>query len=541
MRGRIRTYTPEWYHHITPDQVDMVRAMAERVQAAFAPLCAIAARESDVPLAKALEATILTLEALCADEQGNHRALYDGETGTMLRGVLTQILASDTDLTFEPSQWPSILGAITSTMQVKPKTGGHPRVSILGALEARLQSVDMLVLGGLNEGTWPRQTTNDAFLTRGMKAQMAMQPPERRIGLSAHDFQMGMGQPKVLLTRAIRVDDAPAVASRWVQRLETLAGAEAVKNMRSKGTRFVDIARALEKPENADFVERPKPQPPLEARPTHFSVTEIERLRRDPYAIYAKKILGLYPLEPFVRDPDAATRGTLIHKILELATIADIDYASEHAPTLLAQIASDVFDKEQLPEEIALLWRARFDAAIPKIIEWELDRQNMGVKRFAELKSDKIAIDGTHVTLSGRADRLDCNTDGTVDIIDFKTGSPPTGKQVRALLSPQLPLEAALLRRGGFQEIKEKDVGQLLYVQLGNAGKFEPKDVAKGKKEEVIDTKDLAERAWAKLIDLMKYYGNKNRLFIAGDAEVRARIWRRVRSSGACDGMVIGR
>ncbi len=509
-----RRYKPAWHATLEEESIDAALSLAKRIEEAFAPLTTLVNRSGEASLTQAIETTIRSLELLCADDKGDHSALYEGEAGTTLRGLLTQFLASDTDLLFEPAQWPEIFRAASAGLMIKPQSGGHPRIAIWGALEARLQTVDFMILGGLNEGVWPQQTANDAFLTRGMKARMDMQPPERRVGLAAHDFQMAMGQKRVLITRSARLDNAPSVASRWVQRLETLAGEEATWQMREAGQRFVKIAQELQKVPPEKSAARPNPTPPIASRPTQFSVTEIERLRRDPYAIYVKKILGIYPLEPLIRDPDAATRGTLFHKILEEATHAKIDYHADDCVERQGEIVDRVFSDEALPPEIELVWKARFEAAIPELLKWEADRQSLGVERFAEPESKRVAIDQTGVSLKGRADRLDKHADGVVDIIDFKTGGVPSAKQVKSLLAPQMPLEAALVLRDGFDGLRTSQIGALSYIKIEGAGDVKNSDV-RGPKTDFVDANELAEKAWEKLTHMMAFYGQYQNGYIS--------------------------
>lgn len=507
------SYRPDWVRKLTSEEEQQAKMIAERLQAAFAPLSNLASMSEKLTLETALTATILVLEALAKDDTGDHSPLYAGEAGTMLRNALTQFMASESGLVFEASQWPEILRAVTSGLLVKPNSGGHPRVAIWGALEARLQSVDFLVLGGLNEGIWPQQTSNDPFLTRGMKMRMNMQPPERRIGLASHDFQMGMGQKKVLLTRSARIENAPAVASRWVQRLETLAGKQATKELHKRGERYLHIVRAIEATENKPLEKRPNFAPPLYARPKHFSVTEIERLRRDPYAIYAKRILDLKPLDPLTRDPDAAERGTLIHKILEDITLAGLNYSNDDVAGEIQDIAARVFEKVALPDDIEIIWRARFDALVGALIEWERGRDELGVTRYAEIRANKLPIADTGVTLGGRPDRLDQRRDGLIDIVDFKTGGAPSAKQVQTLLAPQMPLEVALLKRGGFSDVNG-DAAELLYITLGPTGKVDVKNVC-GTGKNAVDANELGQAAWEKLVQIINYYADEKNGYIS--------------------------
>ncbi len=74
---------------------------------------------------------------------------------------------------------------------------------------------------------------------------------------------------------------------------------------------------------------------------------------------------------------------------------------------------------------------------------------------------------GAALYLSARADRIEHRRDGSYAILDYKTGQPPTGKQVRMGLSPQLTLEAAILREGGFENIPAgSSVSEFSYVRL---------------------------------------------------------------------------
>ena len=187
------------------------------------------------------------------------------------------------------------------------------RVHIYGPLEARLQQIDRVVLGGLNEGTWPPETRSDPWLSRPMRRALGLDPPERRIGLSAHDFAQAFSAPEVILARAAKLAGAPTVTSRFVQRIAALAGKERWEEVIKRGERYLDYARALDEPAEVTPAQRPEPRPPREARPSRLSVTAIEDWLRDPYTIYAKYILRLAPLDAVDTPPGARDRGTVIH------------------------------------------------------------------------------------------------------------------------------------------------------------------------------------------------------------------------------------
>ena len=222
------------------------------------------------------------------------------------------------------------------------------------------------------------------------------------------------------------------------------------RNCATRGAKYLNWAREIDHAAGRRFRQAARTQATARARPKHFSVTEIETFRRDPYAIFARRILRLRPIDPLIRDPDVAERGSLFHNILAHFTEEGIDPVRPDAPARLLEIGRQYFDDIALPEEIDAVWWPRFQSLVPEFLDWERIRAPLIAERHPEIASKKISVGTTGVTLSGRADRLDLRRDGTVDIIDYKTGSTPSKRQAHVLLSPQLALEAALLARGAF-------------------------------------------------------------------------------------------
>jgi ATP-dependent helicase/nuclease subunit B len=354
---------------------------------------------------------------------------------------------------------------------------------------------------------WPRKPESDRFMSRLMKTGIDLEPPERRIGLAAHDFQMAMGAGDVVLTRSARSGDAPAVPSRWLQRILTFIGKEPATALRRRGDALLGWARALDAGEKKDFAPRPQPKPPLSMRPLHFSVTEIETLRRDPYAVYARRILNLMPLEPLIRDPGAAERGTLFHEILHLFSRRVEDPRAANALSSLIEAGRLCFAEAKLPSDIEAIWWPRFEKLAENVIEWEAGRADAVARRYAEERAEKTVVGRTGVTLSGYADRVDLLAGGMADILDYKTGSSPSKAQAHTLLSPQLALEGALLRRGAFRELGIREPSQLAFVRLKPNGEvFEESILEYNRKPRTAN--DLSEEAWARLERLLFHYAD---------------------------------
>ncbi|RFC68570.1 MULTISPECIES: double-strand break repair protein AddB [Mesorhizobium] len=496
------TRQPHWLARLDLERLDEARAVLRQLRDVFAPLAALRPK-GEVVLFDLLTATVTAFEALGRAEDGTLADLYGHEAGVKLAEVLREAIGSTVPFGLAATEWPSVLSALIAPEVVKPSVNTDPRISIWGALEARLQSVDTLILGGMNEGSWPRKAEADRLMSRVMKAGISLEPPERRIGLAAHDFQMAMGARRVILTGAARDGDAPAVASRWLQRLLAFIGADQAQPMKARGDELLRHSRALDESARIAFAPRPQPTPPLDLRPKHFSVTEIETLRRDPYAIYAKRILDLKAIDPLIRDPGAAERGTLFHDILHRFSISGVD---PRAPEALQSLLADgraCFAEADLPTDVYAVWWPRFESLAVSILEWEDLRADNVVKRHAEVRAEKTPVGTTGVTLSGYADRVDLLREGLADILDYKTGSYPSTKQAQTLLSPQLALEAALLELGAFHEFGSRQPADLAYVRLKPNGEVEHQSILKGSQK---SGRQLAFESWERLRELLLHY-----------------------------------
>lgn len=482
-------------------------AMLGALHEALAPLAALRGGKADI---RALAmATVAAFENAGRAETGGVEDLYRGEAGEKLAALLRGLVASEAVLEIDASEWPDVLGALIAGESVKPRRGGDGAIAIWGALEARLQSVDLLVCGGLNEGSWPGRADPGGFMSRVMKAGLDLDPPERRIGQAAHDFEMAMGARTIILTRSARSGDAPSVPSRWLQRLTAFIGDEPAKLLRQRGAERIIEARfhAGDHAPGVDFAARPKPTPPLEARPKHFSVTQIETLRRDPYAIYARKVLGLDPLDPLLRDPGASERGSLFHDILHRFTTSGVAADSPDALDRLIDIARRRFDEEQLPPDVDAVWWPRFALMAPNLVKWEVEKRHETVRRIAEADVLPIEVGLTGVTLGGRADRIDIKRENLADILDYKTGTSPSKPQAHRLIAPQLSLEGALLSRGAFKDLGKLTPADLAYVRLRATGKVDEESILSIRGSDK-SAHELSEESWARLEALLARYND---------------------------------
>ena len=496
-------HRPQWQRRLTDTDIELAGELAERIDTSFASIIAMDP-DSDLDCAQWARLTGELLEAVAKDEDGSISDLWDDEAGESLATLLGAVGENRSELSCNRDEWAAMVPALMAGEMVKPRAGGHPHIFIWGTLEARLQEVDTLILAGLNEGTWPGAAVGDPFLSRAMKALIGLDPPERRIGLAAHDFQMGLGMPHVVLSRSLRSQNAPTVASRWLLRLEAVIGQALTADLREKGNRYIDWASELDREEDVPLATRPVPRPPAAVQPRRYSFSEVKTLRRDPYAIYARRVLRLDPAEPLIADPGPAERGTLYHHILE-CFISEVDRPGDPAAAAtLSAIAKREFSAAGLPEPVRLVWQHQFAGLIQAYIDWEGERSSEIVTRYTERRA-LMSLEGPDIIVSGIADRIDIRPDGTAEILDFKTGTSPSRKVAWSLLDPQLPLEAAALSAGAFDGLSKTEPGSLAYIRL-RPGSSLAVDRIEGRPQNADRDKsaiELGEEAVERLADLV--------------------------------------
>ncbi len=434
---------------------------------ALKPLEAALAK-NEAPIDAALRAHLEAGDALAGEN------LWRAEGGEAAARFIEELADAATALPeIESGAYAPLFRKLAGARSVRLNRTQHPRVSILGALEARLQRFDTVVLGGLNEGAWPRAVGADPWFSRPMRKTLGLEQPEFRIGQAAHDFAVLAAGPRVVLTRAQKADGVPTVASRWLQRLLQLTGGLKLEGALAPRRDYAALARSLHDAGKRSRPKRPAPTPAVEARPKRASVTEIERWVRDPYAIYARRILELDVLDALDAPIGPLERGDAIHKALERFVKEHPGPLPDDAVLTLIAIADEVFAMEGTPKAALALWRPRFAHAAAWFVSVERERRANIAASHTEIRGECEIADG--FTLYGIADRIDVLSDGTAAIIDYKTGNPPTKPQTESFLTPQLPLEAAILAAGGFPGLGKLATSELLYFRVG--GGRDPGDV----------------------------------------------------------------
>lgn len=462
----------------------------------------------------ALSNLIQAAEALAAtpDESGSAR-LWRGEAGSALSALLTASLAALAEMPDMPANdLPDLLEVLIGSQVVrKPRAkDGHPRIAIWGLQEAALQTVDVVVLGGLVEGVWPAPEDPGPWLSRPMRKQAGLPSAELKIGRSAHAFfSLACTCPEVVLAIPKRRERAPAVPARWLTRLASMLAGQGMELPPHAAEGWV---MQLDVPTQRMRRQKPRPKPPAALRPKTYSISDITTLMADPYAIYARKILKLSKLEPLEAENDASQFGDIVHAGLA-AFFKESDALQPDAQARLTSALMAALQQAQPREALVQWWQVRLE----RIAIWLLQAERAGVQKNGKPKSRALEHKGKwHLpegfVLNGRADRIECDQDGLVRIIDYKTGTVPSEADVITGTAPQLPLEAAMAEAGAFGDEFHAAVKELLYVNLSGRA-------TAGDEKQILSDADklrmVVEQASAMLLRLLQKYADPKTAFLA--------------------------
>jgi ATP-dependent helicase/nuclease subunit B len=462
-------------HRLTAAQGEAVADLLERLAAALAPLCTLLeAPQIDAPRLAAALADALAAATAPPPGEPAPRLPGGDEFRAWMQGIAE---AGDTGPMFPPAALDTVLAALMAGSVVRPLRPGRTDIFIWGRLEARLQRADFTILAGLNEDVWPEPADPGPWLSRGMRLAAGLEPPERRQGQAAHDFEMALGGNEVLLAFANRRGTSPALPSPLLQRLEAFVGDDQTKALRRRGAQWLDVARRLDAAGTPVPAIRPGPCPKAEFRPRQLSVTDVETMIRSPYDIYAKYILGLRRIEPLGSEVGARERGTIIHSVFARFVDDGHDVTDPRAEATLERLAAEAFGAlDSIPEQ-RTVWLRRFRRAAERFLAYERARSPEIAARHAEVMGRWTWPNG--FVLTGRADRIDRRVDGRFEIIDFKTGSLPAAGVMKELLAPQLLLEAAMVEADAFAAVQARGPAALTYIKIGLGPEpFAPKSFA---------------------------------------------------------------
>ena len=489
------------------------RDLVHRLGVAIAPLTSLAAQGTAHALHEFAAAHRAAADAIaCSADEAQPSRLWEGEAGETADQLLDAL--EDANLpapAIDADDYPDFYRTLTTGVTVRPRIAVHPRLSIWGPYEARLQQPDLVILGSLNEGIWPAAADPGAWLNRPMRAELGLPAPEDAIGRAALDVTGLFGAREVVLTRAGRVDGAPTVPSRWLMRIDALLGGMKLTDALRPERPWLGWARARDRIDGAPApVRAPEPRPALALRPRRLSVSDIELWIKNPYGLYARHILGLEALSPLGATPGPREKGIIIHDALSRFTRAHPGALPADVAGALMSAADEALADYAANARVRAFWRPR----IARFADWfaatEPARRKDAARITTEVAGSRVVdAPGGPFTLRARADRIDRTPAGLI-ITDYKTGAPPSNRAVDDGIAPQLPLEAAIATHGGFAGIDRATVIGLRYIRATGG---EPAG-----KEHCIKTDDagaLGERYLADLARLVATYDVETRAYTA--------------------------
>ncbi|MCA0977290.1 double-strand break repair protein AddB [Qipengyuania flava] len=421
-------------------------------EAHVAPLVEID-RDLPIDLADLIDTLAASAEGLCGEK------LWAQEDGRTLAGFVEEFRLHAREAAFQiaPRDIAAVLGDAMEERAVRPPYGGHARVQVLGLLEARMNRADLVICAGLNEGVWPARGSIDALLAPPVLRALGVPGGDFRIGLSAHDLAGAMGAPEVVLSRSERDEGGPAIPSRFLLRVQALLG-DLLPNYEDRET--IALAQVMTRAQAAPDYPRPRPSPSAEQRDVDISATALDRLLGDPYQFFAQKIMGLSDLDALDADPDALWQGNVAHEILERWHVArNTDPAAGIGP-----IMEQVLDQQNADPLIRGLWQPR----LQKALEWVEASVSGYEEREVLAVEAKGAMTFDGVFVHGRADRIDRLPDGSLAIVDYKTGKPPSAAMVEEGFALQLGILGLIAADNGFKGVTGEP-GGYEYWSLGRA------------------------------------------------------------------------
>lgn len=404
------------------------------------------------------------------DTEDGNQILWKSEDGEALARFFANFYEkADVLGDINKGEYLGLLEALMVNVTVRAVYGTHPRLKILGPIEARLNNFDKVIIGGVNEGMWPKLTSADPWMSRPMKKDFGFPLPEKNIGILAKDFASLLANNEVYLTRANRVDGTPTIKSRWLMRLETVISALGIKLEEVENNIYSQWAKKFDEVSEYKKIFPPEPKPPVSARPRKLSASAIDALIRDPYIIFAKYILKLKPLEDLNPDLTAADYGNIIHEILDNFNKKYPTVYPQNAKEELLRIGEIYFNENEIALETRAFWWPKFEKVVEWLIKQERSYREAILRTHSEIEgSMEIDAPAGKFIITAKADRVDETKDGKINIIDYKTGQARSKKEVQTGYAPQLPIEGLIASMGGLKNIDSKDIGKLIYWKLAD-------------------------------------------------------------------------
>ncbi len=455
-----------------------------------------------------LKQSLLLTEQITTDDQGKVHLWHTQEAAQWQQWSAEWLDAAQQMNPIHQEHLPTLIESMLAGSVVRQVYAAHPRIEILSSMEARLLHFDRVILAGLNEGHWPELSSTGPWISAAMRTQAGLPSLQERTSQQALDFYLQAHSTEVFCTYSHKIGSSPALPSRWLERLFACLQAQ------SNATRSEIISilahpamhwrKDVHAPDHVEMTSPPDPSLSSIHWPNHkISATTIERLKRNPYAVYVSKILRINPLEPLDAPPTNKESGTHLHAVLqrwkqqEPRNIEHFDACFE----AIWAIAEAVLKEQNLPASISIFWEKSWRSMLQNFLIWEMDSPSHLTKVLEQRGEMALEQWSVHAT----PDRIDQMEDGTLRVIDYKSKNSAgiSAAEIKSKQLLQLPIAALIAYEGGFtaQGIKQATTASALeYWTL------------KGPKRTVVhDTEKLAVETYVQqvkddLAALLRYY-----------------------------------
>ncbi|MDR1693775.1 MAG: PD-(D/E)XK nuclease family protein [Lactobacillaceae bacterium] len=485
--GEFRSLVRDYEHKMRqnpPQKSEKLDNFINRIKAKLESLCTELNKEKS-DLANIIKLHVQAAEELAAASgQNGSQILWKNEDGESLAKFIANLYEKAPVLeNIACDEYLGFLESLMINVTVRTLYGTHPRLKILGPIEARLNSFDTVIIGGVNEGIWPKLASADPWMSRPMKRDFGFPLPEKNIGILAKDFASLLANREVYLTHANRVDGAPMIKSRWLMRLETVIAALGINIEEIENSVYSQWAKKFNEVKEYKKLLPPEPRPPVSSRPRKLSASGIDALIRDPYIVFARYILRLKPLAELNPDLTAADYGNIIHDILNEFNKTYPTTYPENSKGELLRIGGKYFEENAVALETRAFWWPKFEKTVDWLVEQEKAYRKDIVRVHSEVEGlAELDAPAGKFVITAKADRIDETKNSGLNVIDYKTGQAGTKKQIEEGYAPQLPIEGFIASSGGYEDIPPKEIENLIYWKLND------KDIVVDESvEEIID------------------------------------------------------
>lgn len=483
-------------------------ALEETLKKAFEDLKALYDKD-EVPFETLIKTHMALAEKLAEDDTlSGAQNLWRHEDGRQCAAVIARILekAGEVGL-IAPKEYAAVLLSLLSLEMVRKPYGTHPRLKILGTIEARFCAYDVVIAGSLNEGVWPKTNDADPFMSRAMKESFGLEGPEKQISQTADDLCAILNAKEVYLTRAVRVDGVPTTKSKYWLRIETVVKALGLDIKDVENKFYINLAHKIDRTEERVKITPVCPRPPVKARPRKFSASTLKKWMQSPYDIYASEILRLEKLNELDQKPMPKDFGTFVHNVFEKFCKEYPAVLDDRAEAVLRQMFASDLDELQADYTTKVFW----SRLIENVVTWFMKNApayRADIKHITCETKGKIVFKGSggDVVVTARADRVDETVDGFYQIGDYKTGKVPQNADVVCGFEPQLPLEGLIASIGGF----EKDGKKLPPKQIKHLFYFSPKNAIRSVDETADALEDILEQTKEHIQKMIDAFDDEN-------------------------------